>query len=601
VSVFDGATPVATWPTAAAWWRWWWPLVDGLYGLGRSRVEHVLGATEARRVYEASRLRQEPLFCDRALAALDISYITRGEPAALSEPGPLIVVANHPLGALDGLVVQSLVSRQRTDVRCLANRVLERLPDARADMFFVDTMGGSAAASFNRHPLRAALLWLRRGGCLCVFPSGVVSHLTVRRWEVRDGPWHESIARLARATGARIVPCFIEGVNSWTFQIAGLLDPRLRTLLLVRELLRRRGTQVAIRVGSAVGAKDLPADVHALSRELRSRVYALGGVPAASPEPAAAASDTRRRVTIATTARDEAGSLMRRRLLAESEDYRVFWATALQAPALVQEIGRAREETFRAVGEGTGKPVDLDEFDDEYVHLCVWDHQAGELAGAYRMKPLDAAMRAGGSLYTRTLFRFGPGLERSLLPGLELGRAFVRPRYQKQFAPLMLLWTGIGRYVATRTRSRFLFGAVSISASYSANARRLIVAFLRRHGWDAARAGLVQARQPLPPDLDGGGLPDSLEVPADVGALNTAVMAADHEGKGLPVLLRQYLKLHARALGFSIDPSFGYTVDVLMAVDLPRAPESMLRRYMGAEHARVYLAGSARDELSRAG
>jgi putative hemolysin len=580
--------------------RCWRPLTAALAGLGRGQVERALGVTMARRLYEASRLREEPLFCDRALAALDVTYTATGNATRLPAAGPLIVVANHPLGALDGLVLMSLVSRYRRDVRCLASRVLEVIPDARADMLFVDATGGSAAAAFNRRPLRHAVQWVRSGGCLCVFPSGVVSHITARDWTVRDGPWHPSIARLVRATGAPVVPCFIDGANSQAFQIAGLVHPRLRTLLLVRELLRRRGTTVGVRVGQAAGPNELPEELDYLARELRARVYALGGKAAAGGEVNEGGLAARRRPGIPATASDEVASVRAEQWLAQSDDYGVFWTTASQAPRLVHEIGRAREETFRAVGEGTGKAVDLDAFDNEYVHLCVWNRAAGELAGAYRLNRLDLRTAPHASLYTRTLFRFHPGLEQSLHPALELGRAFVRPPYQKQFAPLMLLWTGIGRFVATRSRSRFLFGAVSISSAYSVEARRLIVAFLRRHAWDAARARLVEAHHPLTFDVDGARL-ESSHVPDDVATLDDAVRAADGEGKGLPVLLRQYLKLHASALGFGIDPAFGNTIDVLMAVDLPAAPASMLRRYMGAEQARAYLAAFADGELRRAG
>jgi putative hemolysin len=240
--------------------------------------------------------------------------------------------------------------------------------------------------------------------------------------------------------------------------------------------------------------------------------------------------------------------------------------------------------------------VDLDAFDRDYVHLCVWDERVNALAGAYRMKAVAAPATAPDSLYTGTLFRFDGRLTRALSPGLELGRAFVRPAYQKQFAPLMLLWTGIGRYLAGCAEARYLFGAVSISASYSPAARDLLMAFLERHACDRALAGLVEARHPVPR----GTVADRI-LPADVAALDAAVAAADREGKGVPVLLRQYLKLGARAIAFSVDPSFGHSVDVLMTVDLLAMPEAALKRYLGAGRARALADKLASEGERRAG
>lgn len=289
----------------------------------------------------------------------------------------------------------------------------------------------------------------------------------------------------------------------------------------------------------------------------------------------------------------------------------VFWAAARQAPRLMDLIGRERELTFRAAGEGTAQARDLDIFDDRYVHLCAWDRQRDELIGAYRLGVLDVSGGSGlhagvqanlhslDMLYTSTLFHFDRGLTARLSPAIELGRAFVRAPYQKQHAALMLLWMGIGAFVAQRPRTRHLFGAVSIGATYSPAARALMVAFLKRHALHAPFARQAMARNPIPAfgsrllELTGEGVRGAAPlVPAtpDIDALDAQVRALDREGKGVPVLLRQYLRLGARALAFNIDRAFGDALDALVVVDLPRAPAALLRRYMGCEAARAYLA-----------
>jgi putative hemolysin len=519
------------------------------------------------RLYRQAQRRSEPSFSDRALAVLDISYTPHGDLDDIPATGPVIVVANHPFGALDGLVFASLLARRRPDVRLLANDVLRLLPELRDQLLLVNVFGGRSAKTKNVATMRRAIQWIRgAGGCLCVFPAGVVSH-EQRGLELASDPaWHASVARLARLTGAAVVPCFVEGQNSRLFQRAGRIHPFLRTLLLPRELLRARGRQVQVHIGRAIQAGHLDAaDDSRTAERLRSRVYAL-------------AAERRRAVE------SEVAALPPEQTLVRAKGWSVFFARAAQAPALMQEIGREREIAFRAVKEGTGREIDLDAFDRRYVHLCLWSHERQELAGAYRMHPIEAwSGGQDGELYTQTLFRFDRRLTAALAPAIELGRAFVRPAYQKHHATLALLWTGIGRFIAQHPRYRHLFGAVSIGPTYSPPARQLMVDYLQRHAYQHQLASLVKARHP-PDNGDTG----AVQVD-DVTALNALVASVDAEGKGIPVLLRQYLKLQARALGFNVDPAFGHALDALVVVDLTQVSEHMLGRYVGREQAREYL------------
>jgi putative hemolysin len=238
--------------------------------------------------------------------------------------------------------------------------------------------------------------------------------------------------------------------------------------------------------------------------------------------------------------------------------------------------------------------VDLDRFDADYLHLCLWDRAAGELAGAYRMRVVGPGLDAT-ALYTHTLFDFDARLVGTLAPGLELGRAFVVPAHQKRHQPLALLWSGIARFVAAHPDVRHLFGAVSVGASYSPAARAFLAAYLRRHALDRLRAPLVAARHPL--DIEE--LDETPASPVDSHALSASVQSRDGAGKSIPVLLRQYLKLHARVLDFSVDPAFSGVLDVLVTVDLPSAPRALLRRYMGDSAADAYLRHHSDASLAR--
>jgi putative hemolysin len=270
-------------------------------------------------------------------------------------------------------------------------------------------------------------------------------------------------------------------------------------------------------------------------------------------------------------------------LLMESGAFQVYCASASDLPAILPEIGRLRELTFRGVGEGTGRARDLDRFDEQYRHLFVWHRDRHEIAGAYRLGATDVL--GVENLYTRTLFDYDESLLRQIGPALELGRSFVQPEYQRDFSPLLLLWKGISRLVAQQPRYRRLFGVVSISDRYQTTSRQLLVKFLSHTRFDADLGRLVRARNPPAPRSE---FVDAVTVERleDVCAL---VRQIEPDGKDIPVLLRQYLNLKAKLLGFTVDPSFGNVLDGLVLVDLHDVEPAILSRYMGKREARAFL------------
>lgn len=270
-----------------------------------------------------------------------------------------------------------------------------------------------------------------------------------------------------------------------------------------------------------------------------------------------------------------------------SGSFRVFCAAADQIPQTLREIGRLRAVTFRAAGEGTPADLDLDRFDSTYRHLFVWDDDQGVVVGAYRLGLSDRLVESAGiaALYTRTLFDFDERLLTQMPPAIELGRSFVRAEYQRQHQPLMLLWKGIGQFVRRHPHYRVLFGTVSISGRYRDGSRGLLVSFLEQHRLEHRLAPGVAPRHPFTSHrpMGGGASPDP-------HALDRTIASLEPDGKGVPVLLRQYLRLGARALGFGLDPDFGGVLDVLMMVDLAGVDPSALSRYLGGAEARAYLA-----------
>ncbi|MBV8404640.1 MAG: GNAT family N-acetyltransferase [Gammaproteobacteria bacterium] len=276
----------------------------------------------------------------------------------------------------------------------------------------------------------------------------------------------------------------------------------------------------------------------------------------------------------------EVESLPADTLLLSSGNLRVYCAPATLLPVMLQELGRLRECTFRAVGEGTGRSTDIDAFDAYYEHLFIWNESTLEISGAYRLGRTDRIARQLGKagLYTSTLFEYHDLFFKLLGPALELGRSFVRAEQQKSFAPLLLLWRGIGEYVGRHPEYCKLLGPVSISNDYSAWSRALLAQFLRQRKFDPLAPAMVRARRPFRSNLSLRSL--GCVQPSDLQTLSALLAGLEPDGKGPPVLLRQYLKLGGRVLGFNVDPDFSDSLDCLVLVDLRRTEPRVLEKYM---------------------
>lgn len=528
--------------------------------------------------------------------------------AAMSEldhipaEGGAVLVANHPHGAVDGLMLAALLRQVRPDVRFLANSVLSRVDELSSLFIGVDPFGGPGAELRNRAPLRDAIRWVQDGGLLVVFPAGEVSHLQLKSATVADPAWHSAVARIISRTGVPVIPAFIPGRNSLAFQLGGLLHPRLRTLMLPRELLNKAGRRMTVRFGTAIQAKRLEGlNRDQLLRLLRLRCYSLGEDQHSPQLP-----DTTSLQPIAAPQNPilldrEIDALPSDCLLTESGDFQVYCAHAAHLPYTLQEIGRLREITFRATGEGTGRSTDIDLYDNYYQHLFVWNRAKQELVGAYRLGHVDHILKGYGSrgLYTRSLFRFGRGLVSQLDSALELGRSFVRPEYQRSYQPLLLLWKGIGAYVVANPDFKLLFGPVSISADYSTASRQLLVDFLRANSYLPELARHVRPRRPFKGLVRRGC--QSLTMVQQPEQVSRILEQLEGDGRGMPVLLRQYLKMGGKLLGFNIDAAFANVLDGLIMVDLTQTDPAVLARYMGRKASTDFLAYHLQDEDARAG
>ena len=502
--------------------------------------------------------------------------------------GPCVVTSNHPHGLSDGIMFGAAVMRRRKDVRIVVNDFLYCVRGMRPQSITVNVYGGNEATRANIAGMKEMLAWLRAGHCLLVFPSGSVASLSLRHREIQEDPWQANIASIISKTGATVVPMHISGRTGWLFQLVTLLAKGHRSALLPREIKRDGRMRHSIRLGRPVPPKivSLFKDPESLSDHLQLRssllryrieppqkdAQAAPACPVDAPEPP-------------ELLQEEIDALPENCFCYRSENYglEIYTAEAEQIPRLLHEIGLQRENTFRSVGEGTGTACDLDQFDPHYIHLVMWDTRNKCLAGAYRIGRTDFIIRNKGlqGLYNAAFFRFRKPLLDVMTRGLEMGRAFITPPYQRLAASLDTLWMGIGRYLLKHPEYRYLYGTVSISNDYTAYSRRLILGWLRANCMEPALAGSVQAYFP----------PDSLSLRAeeqqlmrrglaDVRLLNILVAEAEPDGKGIPVLLRQYLRINGKMLSFGIDESFGGTLDCLVLQDLQSTAARFMKRYM---------------------
>ena len=512
--------------------------------------------------------------------------------------GPVVVVANHPYGVLDGALLTVLLTRVRPDVKVLTNFLLGDVPELQDHCIFVDPFETDRSIESNRRALREALSWLQRGGMLAIFPSGEVSQWQMPAGHVADPEWNDTAVRLIRRTGATALPVYFCGHNSVGFQLLGMIHPKLRAAFLLQEFLNQEGKRVEVRVGSPVQTDTVAAlaDDRKAIEYLRWRTYLLARrskaeiswpvalrtkLAAKIQEPVAAPS-------LRSAMTEEIASLSADRRLAENQELAVYLGMATEIPNLLLEVGRLREATFRRAGEGTGKARDLDSFDGYYWHVLLWHKTKQEVVGAYRAGSTKEILAERGiaGLYTSTLFRYDERLFEKLGPALELGRSFVRPEYQRQYAPLLLLWKGIARLVAKHPKIPALFGAVSISNDYTQASREMIYRFFESRMQEDNLAGLIVPRRKFRPAFlrpwDCQAMCRALR---DLDELSQPITDIESDGKGLPILLRQYAKIGGKLLGFNVDRKFSNALDGLVVVDLRTTDPAVLDRYMGKEAA----------------
>lgn len=579
--------------------------ISGKFKAASFLIEHALGLKTLDNYYQQ---RQKNLntqeFLRYSLNTLNIHHsITSGSLESIPQSGPVIVVANHPFGAIEGVALAELLLQRRSDTKILANQFLQRVPELASLFIGVDVFSNTNTSRVNIHGIKQALTHLNNQGLLLVFPAGEVSSWHPDHQQVTDKTWHRFIGMMVRKTGAASLPVYIEGQNSALFHAAGVIHPRLRTLLLARELLNKRNQSIKLHIGELINSsevKSLQSD-EAITHYLRLNTYLL----ARRANNIKNHSDvTKHSQRIMNPVAPELLQHNINRLdtsskMLSTDQFDVYCAQAIDLPDILPEIGRLREITFRNVGEGSGKSCDLDHYDEYYWHLFIWDREQGLIVGAYRLGLADAILEHSGvkGLYSRSLFNYRKQFLMSLGHAIEMGRSFVRIEYQRSLSPLLLLWKGIAAFVARHPHYTTLFGPVSISNDYSATSRSLLTQFLQIHFYDHQRAQQIKPTRKQKHPQNNFWTSNMLTDLGDEQLISKLIYRMEGD-KGMPVLIRQYLNLNGRLVCFNVDKKFNDALDGMIVVNLTEVPERTLGRYMGREQAALYLQQHANRQIA---
>lgn len=544
-------------------------------------------------------------FFNRAMRSLNLSYeVSESDLEKIPKEGPVIVVSNHPYGAIDGVALGSLLTTWRDDAKLIANYLLAHMEEIKPWIIEVNPFGGVESKRANFRGIKETIRFLKDGGCIGTFPSGTVSHWHWRGRQVTDPQWLDNTARLVRQTQASVVPLYFEGHNSLSFQLAGIVNPRLRTLMLPRQMKQKSGMTLKIRIGQAIGHRKLAgfATDREMTDYLRLSTYVLANraneenvrkrkFSFVRPQPKPQTMAELAPAVPKEQLRAEIDALPAERLLVSHTDFEVYWAFAKEIPQLLAELGRLREKTFREVGEGTGESVDVDRFDLHYRHLILWDKAADAIVGAYRMGLTDEILLTEGisGLYTASLFKFKPEFFDRLGPALEVGRSFIVAEYQRKHATLSLIWRGIGAFVCQHPEYKTLFGPVSISQEYNALSKDLMVKFLKTRKLDHELANYVRAKNPPKKNKLKGSEKSALASVRDIEDVSALISEIEHDQKGVPTLLKHYLKMNGVLVSFNVDEDFGNCIDGFIVVDLTQSDRKLLRAYLTPEGCEMFL------------
>jgi len=550
----------------------------------------VMKINQVNELFAQAQPKQGPDFVDAILEGCGVSIeFDERELRNIPKDGSFIAIANHPYGGIEGMVLLKMLCMVRPDAKVMANFLLKKIPNL-ADYFVAVNPFENIDHSSSISGLKTTLELLGNGTPIGIFPAGEVSTFKVDKQQVTDRLWHPVVGKIIAKAKVPVVPIYFHGNNGLLFNLLSMIHPALRTAKLPSELFNKQGHTIQLRIGKPINVEDIPdaGNPTKLLNFLRARTYALGTGLEEEKKIFNPRNLFKIRKEPEDIAREIPSSVLEKEVEPLRENYRVwveknyevFIVPTSTIPNIIREIGRLREVTFREVGEGTNKSVDLDEYDIYYNHLFIWDTDAKVIVGAYRIGLGDEIFYSYGKkgFYINELFKIKEQFTPVLRKSLELGRSFIRKEYQQKPLPLFLLWKGILKYLIDNPRYRYLIGPVSISNSFSKFSKSLIVDYINRNHFDDELAQYVRPRKKFRVDFSSIDTDLLMAGEDSFKGLDNMISEVETRSMKVPVLLRQYISLNAKIICFNIDPKFADCLDGFLVLDLQKVPQDILEK-----------------------
>lgn len=528
-------------------------------------------------------------FVDKILETIGVSIdFDEDDLKNIPKTGGFIAIANHPYGGVEGLALVKLLCTVRPEAKVMVNFILKKIPNL-SEFFVAVNPFENVQHTSSISGLKATFDLLQSGTPIGIFPAGEVSTFSLDKQEITDRLWHPVVGKLIARAKVPVIPIYFHGNNGVLFNILSFIHPTLRTAKLPSEFLNKQGLKIKVRIGKPINIEDISyhKNTNKLLDFLRARTYALGtgleeekklfnpiNLFKIKKKPEPVIEETDRNLIV-----NEIEELEGFRVWQE-KNYEVYIAPTVAIPNVLREIGRLREITFREVGEGTNKKIDLDNYDIYYHHLFIWDKELQNIVGAYRIGKGDEILNTMGrrGFYLSELFKIKEPFYPLLRKGIELGRSWIRKEYQQKPLPLFLLWKGILKYLLDNPQYRYMFGPVSISNNFSKFSKSLIVDYITKNHFDYELAHYVKPKNKFKADLSAIDKDLLIESSESLKDLDSLISDIENSHIKIPVLLRQYMNLNAKIICFNIDPKFSDCLDGFLVVDMQNIPAEMLEK-----------------------
>ncbi|HKK59536.1 MAG TPA: GNAT family N-acyltransferase [Salinivirga sp.] len=530
---------------------------------------------------EATEEKGNPEYIEKIINDIGLNINVKDEDLdRIPKDGPFVTISNHPFGGIDGIILLHLLLRRRPDFKILATPILWKIYPLSEYFIRFDSSQRRSEVKPSISGMRQVVAHIGKDKALGFFPAGEVASYDADTKMVADRRWKSAYLKLLKSLEIPIIPIYFQGKNSNLFHMVSSIHPILGS---AGEFFGKK-KEIRVRIGSPINASETAGidDLDKYGRYLRAKTYALESEIEVKKFFKTALKREKEPAKIidavpTETIKEELNRIKEYELFT-SEKYTVYCAPTLLIPYIHREIGRVREITFRAVGEGTNRSIDIDEFDLYYNQLFIWDNEEEQLVGAYRVgkgKEIIAQFGVKG-FYTRSLFKIHKDFTPILKESIELGRSFITEPYQRKPMSLFLLWKGILYFLLKHPEYRYLIGPVSISNQFSKFSKDLIIKFLKQNHFNHELGRLITPRKKFKVQsrYDTDIVLENTR--NDINKVDRFISDIEPTNYRMPVLLKKYLKQNAKIIGFNIDPKFNNALDGLVILDLYEVPFNMI-------------------------